>query len=441
MESGRLRMRQGSSIFPPAVRPLSDDGLGGDSADVEGRSQMSDGGLAKDRLARMHEVMAEHVAHGGVPGLVTVVSRRGETHVDAIGAVRAGGAPMQRDSIFRITSLSKPFAAAAAMILVEEGKLRLDEPVDRLLPELADRQVLTSLDASLDSTVPANRPITLRDLLTFRLGLGIVFVFDRVVPIAAAMEELKLGQGQPNPQTPPDPDEWMRRLGTLPLIHQPGERWMYSTGADVAGVLIARAASQPLEAFLKERLFEPLGMEDTGFSVPAGKINRFTTSYGTDFQSGDRLVYDEAEGGQWSRPPAFPSLGGGLVSTVDDYLAFAQMLLNRGRHGDGRILSRSSVELMTADHLTPAQKVISGFNPGDFDNRGWGFCMGVVTRRDDFSGSVGAYGWDGGFGTVWRNDPAEDLTTLIFTNRAFESPTPPNYCVDFWALASSAIND
>ena len=404
---------------------------------------MSSGGFSSVRIERMREAMRGHVERGGVPGLITLVSRRGETHVDVFGEQRLGGPPMARDSIFRITSMSKPVGAAAAMILVEECKLRLDEPVDRLLPELAERRVLKRLDGPLDETVPANRPITLRDILTFRLGLGLVFSLDPVYPIQAAMDALDLGQGVPSPQTAPEPDIWIERLGTLPLMHQPGERWMYNVGSAVLSVLIARASGQPLETFLKERVFDPLGMTDTSFSVPAGKLERFTTSYGTDVApgTGGRVVYDDAADGQWSRPPAFPSLADGLVSTVDDYFAFARILLDGGKHDGTRILSRSSIELMTADQLTPAQKAVSGFTPDDFDNRGWGFGMGVVTKRDDFSGSVGAYGWDGGFGTSWRNDPHDALITLLFTNRHQESPAPPNAYVDFWTLAHGAIDD
>ena len=404
---------------------------------------MGSSGLSTARLDRMHEVLARHVESGLVPGLISLLSRRGETHVDVVGEIKVDGGPLKRDSLFRITSLTKPLGAVAAMILVEEGKIRLDEPVDRLLPELANRQVLKRINGPVNETAPAQRPITARDLLTFRSGLGMVFAPEGVYPIQAAMDELKLGQGMPAPQTPPEPDEWIRRLGTLPLIYQPDERWLYNTGSDVLGVLIARASGQPLETFLKERLFDPLGMKDTSFGVPAEKLDRFTTSYGTDYQSGTggRAVYDEADGGQWSRLPAFPSLGSGIVSTVDDYFAFAQMLLNNGKHGNTRILSRPTVELMISDQLTRAQKAVSGFNPGDFDNRGYGFGMGVVTRRDDYSGSVGAYGWDGGFGTSWRNDPKEELITQIFTNRAWEAPIPPAYCIDFWASAYAAIDD
>ncbi len=242
--------------------------------------------------------------------------------MDAIGVAAVGGKKaIQRDAIFRIASMTKPVTAAAALILVEECKLRLDDPVDRLLPELANRKVLKRLDGPLDDTVPAKRPITVRDLLTFRMGLGIIISPD-ATPIQKAMSELRLGQGAPNPATIPAPDEWIRRLGTLPLMCQPGEKWLYNMGSDVLGVLIARATGQPFETLLRERIFEPLGMKDTGFSVPPANIDRLATSYRPNFQTGVLEVHDESAGGQWSRPPAFPSGGAGLVSTIDDYLAF-----------------------------------------------------------------------------------------------------------------------
>ncbi len=241
---------------------------------------MSTGGLSTARVDRMHDVMAGYVERGEVPGIVTLVGRRGEVHADAIGMKAVGGRdPIRRDTIFRIASMSKPIAAAAAMILVEECKLRLDEPVDRLLPELAARRVLKRLDGPLDDTVPSNRPISLRDLLTLRMGFGYIME-PGAYPIQKAANEQQILLGPPKPQTLPAPDEWIRRFVTLPLMHQPGEKWMYDLGLDVLGVLIARAAGQPLETFLRERIFEPLGMKDTGFSVPAPRPTGFRPATG-----------------------------------------------------------------------------------------------------------------------------------------------------------------
>jgi CubicO group peptidase (beta-lactamase class C family) len=401
---------------------------------------MSTAGLSKERLGRMHEVMAGYVERGEVPGLVTLVSRRGEVHVDAIGTQAFGESPpMRRDTIFRISSMTKPITAAATMILVEECKLRLDEPVDALLPELAERQVLQRLDGPLDETVPAKRPITVRDLLTFRMGFGQLLAPPDAYPILKAASEQQLGMGPPSPSSMPAPDEWMRRLGKLPLMYQPGEQWMYNTGSDVLGVLIARASGQPLETFLRERIFEPLEMRDTGFSVPAISLDRLATSYWTDPTSGKLTVYDKALGGQWSRPPDFPSGAGGLVSTIDDYLAFGQMMLSYGKHASSRILSRLSVELMTTDQLTPEQKAASSLISGFLDGQGWGFGVSVVTRRDDIAAVPGRYGWDGGLGTSWYSDPKEEMVIILMTQCAWTSPSPPN--VYFWTLAYQAIDD
>jgi CubicO group peptidase (beta-lactamase class C family) len=403
---------------------------------------MRDGGLSAERLKRLHHVMTGYVERGEVPGLVTLVARRGEGHVGAIGAMAAGSEElMRRDTIFRISSMTKPVTAAAAMILIEECAIRLDEPVNRLLPELADRQVLRQPDADLDDTVPAYRPITVRDLLTFTMGLGIVAAAPGTVPIADALTELELGQGMPSPQTPPVPDEWIRRLGRLPLMYQPGERWMYNTGSDVLGVLIERAAGQPFETFLKERIFDPLGMTDTGFGVPWEHIGRLATSYVIDPSSGAAVIYDEPNEGQWSRLPSFPSGGGGLVSTVDDFLAFADMLRGKGVSRGERILSRPSVEFMTSDQLTPEQKAASGLVPGFFRVHGWGFGVAVVTERTEVAKSVGTYGWDGGMGTSWYNDPAEDLTMILMTQQAWASPIPPRLFQDFWTATYQAIAD
>ena len=403
---------------------------------------MRDGGLSAERLKRLHGVMTGYVERGEVPGLVTLVARRGEGHVDAIGAMAAGSEePMRRDTIFRISSMTKPITAAAAMILIEECALRLDEPVNRLLPELANRQVLKRPDADLDDTVPAHRPITVRDLLTFTMGLGIVAAAPGTVPIADALAELELGQGMPSPQTPPAPDEWIRRLGTLPLMYQPGERWMYNTGSDVLGVLIERASGQPFEMFMKERIFDPLGMNDTGFDVIWDRIGRLATSYVIDPDRGAAAIYDEPADGQWSRLPSFPSGGGGLVSTVDDFLAFADMLRGKGVSRGERILSRPSVEFMTSDQLTPEQKAASGLVPGFFRVHGWGFGVAVVTERTEVAKSVGTYGWDGGMGTSWYNDPAEDLTMILMTQQAWTSPIPPRLFQDFWTATYQAIAD
>ena len=401
---------------------------------------MSTQAFSKDRLARMHDSMARHVESGFVPGLVTLIARGDEVVVDAIGAMHlSGGAPMRRNTIFRIASLSKPVTAAAAMMLVEECRLRLDEPVDRWLPELADRKVLRALDSAVTDTVPAKRAITLRDLLTFRLGLGAIMVYPEKHPIQVAMREAGVAPGPFLPTV--GPDELMKRYGSLPLVHQPGERWLYDTGSHILGVLIARVAGKSLGEVLRERIFEPLGMKDTGFSVPAEKLDRLPTCYWTQGGQAPGLVpFDEVKG-QFAEPPVFESGSGGLVSTVDDYYAFCRMMLNKGVAGRERLLSRPTVELMTTDQITPAQKASSEFFPGFWDNHGWGFGLSIVTHRDDLANSPGRFGWDGGYGTSGYTDPKEEMIGILMTQRVMNSPAAPPTYTDFWASAYQAIAD
>src|SRR5579872_377719 len=397
--------------------------------DDPGAPQLTPANFSTQRLRRMHDVVAGHVERGDVPGLVGLVSRRGEVHVEAIGVQTAGGRHIKRDSLFRIASMTKPVTAAATMILVEDGLVRLDEPVDRLLPELAGRRVLKAVDGPLEETVPANRPITVRDLLTFTLGYGYLFS-ARPFPIHEATARLGLGAGPPRTSDKPAPDEYMRRLGTLPLLYQPGERWLYNVGAEVLSVLIARASGRTFDAFLKQRLFEPLGMDDTGFVVPPSSVDRLTTTYQRNPVTGAIDVFDPSEGSDWTRSPAFPNGAAGLVSTVDDYLAFAAMLMNLGRHGKERILSRPSVELMTTDQLTAEQKAQSGLGPDFFADHGWGSCLYVATGRTQLQ-SVGSYGWNGGLGSAWDSDPREEMITILLTNKLWDSPKPPPVFTDF----------
>jgi CubicO group peptidase (beta-lactamase class C family) len=242
--------------------------------------------------------------------------------------------------------------------------------------------------------------------------------------------------GLPKPAAPPATDEWIRRFATLPLMHQPGERWMYPTGFSVLGVLLARAAGQPLETFLRERIFEPLGMADTGFSVPPAKLERLASCYEVNSETGALELYDGVGGSQWSRPPAFPDADGGLVSTIDDYLAFGQMLLDKGRHGHERILSRPSVEVMTTDQITPEQRVGSEMFLGD--NLGWGFGVSVVTQRDAVAAVPGQFGWAGGLGTAWASDPGEELVAILMTQVL---GFPSGIYDDFWTSVYQAIDD
>jgi CubicO group peptidase (beta-lactamase class C family) len=401
---------------------------------------MSTGRWSGVRLDRTHQAMRGHVERGEVPGLVTLVARRGQVRADPVGAKAVGGDPMRHDTIFRISSLTKPIAAAAAMVLVEDGRLRLDEPVDQLLPELADRRVLKQLDGPLEDTVPAKRPITLRDLLTLRMGFGFVLGPPDEYPILVAADEQRLGMGPPKPATPHEPDEWLRRFATLPLMHQPGEQWMYEMGFAVLGVLISRASEKPLETFLRERIFGPLGMEDTGFHVPAEKLNRLASLYAANPETGALELYDGVEDSQWSRPPSFPDARGGLVSTAEDYLAFGRMMLDGGEHRGERILSRISVELMTTDHLTPELRATSDSVPVFLGGCGWGFGLSTIPGGDGVTATPGRYGWEGGLGTSWSSDPEEDMVGILMTQR-LASPGSPRIDLDFWASVYGELED
>ena len=366
-------------------------------------------------LEHLHEAMAVRVAKGELPGIVTLVARDEDVHVDVIGAKAfSGDDPMRRDTIFRITSMTKPILAAATMMLVEDGKLALDEPVDRLLPELADRRVLKRIDGPLDETVPARRPITVEDLLTFRMGHGLIMepTFDPPFPIVIAARDLELVMGPPEPRTPLNPDEWLKRFGTLPLMYQPGERWQYNTGSLVLSVLVARASREPLADFFRTRIFEPLGMKDTGFSISAAQSRRLPSYYQTNFQTGTLELQTVSAPSVWTQPPAFPSGAAGLVSTIDDYFVFARLLLNEGVHGGRRLLSERSVTLMTTNRLTVEQMAAGG---PILDGQGWGYGMSVVTSPDDVSAVPGRYGWNGGYGTYWFNDPTRRLVAIAMT--------------------------
>lgn len=396
--------------------------------------------LTDTGIARLRSVLAHHVDSGKIPGLVALVQCGGRTHVEALGTMRHdGGALMARDTIFRMASVSKPVTMAATMVLLDECRLRLDEPVDEWLPELANRQVLLRPDGPLDETEPAKRAITVRDLLTSTFGLGMDFELLGSPIQAATFERLDYSV-MSGPA--PEPDEWMRRLGELPLSYQPGVRWQYDLSNEITGVLVSRVAGKPLEEFLRERVLEPLGMDDTAFHVPADKLDRLPVLYGPDPVSGEFHVWDEVDG-RSSKPPAFQGAGGGLVSTADDYRAFFEMLLAGGVAGSGeRILSRAAVELMTTNRLRPEQQAARSAmyrTLGVEQSGGWGFGMGVRTERTDHA-PVGQFGWDGGTGTSVYADPASGLLGVLLTQTGMSSPASLRLIRDFWTTAYQALD-
>lgn len=372
--------------------------------------------------------------------MIVLLTRHDDVHVGGHGSLSfENTAPMKRDTLFRIASLTKPITAVAAMILVEECRLRLDDSIEPWLPELANRRVLRSLSSSDTDTVPADRPITVRDLLTCRMGFGSILAMPGTYPIQQRIhDDLIGGDGPPLPSKTPAADEWLHRLGALPWLAQPGTKWMYHVSSDVLGVLISRVSGQSLGGFLSERIFEPLGMKDTSFHVTDEDLSRLPTSYVLNPMTHTLSVYDDPATSAWHSPPAFESGGGGLVSTIDDYFSFCLMLMQKGRFGREQILSRATVDLMTSDQLTAEQRAGNEIFFGDY--RSWGFGMAVETRRNEIYRTPGRFGWDGGLGTSAYVDPQEEMIGLFFSQRMWESPVPPQVTQDFWTLAYAAMN-
>jgi CubicO group peptidase (beta-lactamase class C family) len=391
-------------------------------------------GLTDDGTAALHATLARHVERGDLPGLVALVACGEDVHVEAIGhKAFDDGEPIGRDTIFRIASITKPIAGVAAMVLVDDGVMALEDPVGQWLPELAEPRVLRRLESPLDDTVPAERPITVADVLSFHLGWGSVMAPPDSYPIQRAESDLDLNTFSP-PWPPSDltPDEWIAGLGSLPLLDQPGTRWRYAGGAQVAGVLIERVAGAPVADVLRERVFEPLGMVDTGFYVPPDQRHRFATQYTPDPEIGELQILDRPDG-WWSAPPKMPDANGWLVSTLDDLWAFASMLAADG----GDVLTPESVRAMTVDRMTAEERAENRIFVGD--HSGWGLMM-AVPAGDGSTGIPGGYGWEGGTGTSWRTDPTNGLTGILLTQRAMISPEPPEIVTDFWSAAYAAVH-
>jgi CubicO group peptidase (beta-lactamase class C family) len=379
-------------------------------------------------MADLHEVLGSYVADGSLPGAVAILADGGRDEVAVVGSAAVGGPPMARDSIFRLASITKPITAAAVMILVDDGRITLGDPVARWLPELADLKVVRTPASPVDDLVPAARPITVFDLLTFRAGYG--FASDFTLPAVQALFPVQK-DGREVASFPP-PDVWMAELARVPLLYQPGEAWLYDTCSTLQGVLIARVSGQPLPQFLAERIFAPLGMTDTGFDVPAAKRGRFTSYYRTGPAGG--LELGDASDGQWSTPPAFPLGNGGLAGTADDWLAFGRMLLAEGAAADGRrVLTADSVRLMTTDHTTSAQREIGALF---LEGQGWGFGGSVDIAAIDPWNVPGRYGWVGGTGTSAHITPSSGTIAILLTQVAADSPVAPGWMRDFWRYAA-----
>ncbi len=347
----------------------------------------------------------EVVDAGLLAGAVTMIWQRGEVlQINEIGYRDAEARiPMQRDTVFRIASMSKPVTTAAAMMLVEQGKLALDDPITRWLPEFGDMRVLDDRKGPLDKTGPAHRPITVDDLLTHRSGLA--YAFSVTGPLLQAYLRLPVRQ---------DPDTWLAELTALPLAHQPGERMTYSHATDVLGIILSRIEGKKLHEVLAERIFEPLGMHDTGFFVTTDGRRRAATMYTLD--ESNRLCHD-VMGPPPITPPNFCHGGGGLWSTADDYLRFARMLLAEGELDGTRVLSTDAVRLMRTNRLTDEQRRQPFLGSPYWVGRGFGLGLSVVTDPVKSGplfgpGGLGTFGWPGAYGTWWQADPMHDLILI-----------------------------
>ncbi len=375
---------------------------------MDGTSETPNG-FKPELLAQAPRVLKGVVDSGDLSGAVTLVWRAGEVvQVTAYGQANLREArPMARATLFRIASMTKPITSVAALMLMEEGKLSLDDPITRWAPEFTDMRVLKDAGGPLDDTYPAARAITVEDLMTHRAGLA--YSFSSVGPIAHAYHAA-LGDVLSQPMTP---DTWMKALGELPLAYPPGERFHYSHATDVLGFLIGRVAGVDFRQFLFERIFEPLGMRDTDFYIPPEKRDRAAVVYRLD-EDADAL--EAVEFTRYDAPPVFCGGGGGLISTADDYLTFARMLLNGGEADGARLLKPETVATMRTNRLTPAQRQIDFMGIPFWTGQGFGLGLSVITDAEKQAwmgaGSEGSFGWPGAFGTWWQADPALNMIAI-----------------------------
>jgi CubicO group peptidase (beta-lactamase class C family) len=366
-------------------------------------------GFDQATLAKIPEALQAIVDQGAVSGFVTLVWHKGEVvQLNTIGWRDVDAEkPMQRDSIFRIASMSKPVTSAAALMLVEEGRIRLDDPISKHLPEFAGIGVLQDPAGPLSDTVAANREPTVEDLLIHRSGLA--YSFSASGPLAQGYDDLlgpafvrKIGG-----------DDWVKAIASFPLAYQPGERMHYSQSTDVLGFLVARVEGKSLGEVLKARIFDPLGMNDTAFHVPASKLDRLAKVY---TKPADGSPLREVPLPLTNEPPVFEGGGEGLFSTLDDYLKFARLLLNGGELDGVRLLRPETVANMASNHLTEAQRDMDFMGLPFWVSMGFGLGLSVVMDPEAHkamgAGGKGSFGWPGAFGTWWQADPQNDVILM-----------------------------
>ncbi len=381
-------------------------------------------GLSSSRLDRVADYLKAYVDSGKLPGYLVVVSRRGQPaylHRYGLRDVEAQ-APVKEDTIFRIYSMSKPITSVAAMSLYERGVFQLDNPVSAFIPELKGLEVFQAGDRDHYRTVPAEREMTIRDLLTHTAGL--TYGFMNIHPVDAMYR----ARGVEGSRSKGTLKGMVEKLGELPLLFSPGTRWSYSVATDVLGYLVEVLSGMTLDAYLAEHIFAPLGMTDTSFFVPPDKVPRFSANY--DYHAGGIRLADSPLDSLYCRPASFLSGGGGLVSTASDYLRFTHMLRNKGVLNGERILGRKTVEFMTINHLpnnndlgSMGQKV---FSEMPFDGIGFGLGFSVVLdpAKGNIIGSPGEYAWGGAASTAFWIDPVEDLSVIFLTQLLPSSSYP-----------------
>ena len=370
-----------------------------------------------DMLGRIPGALQGVVDAGDLSGFVTLIWRKGEVvQLNTLGQRDiAGGKPMTRDTLFRIASMTKPITSVATLMLMEEGKLKLDDPITKWLPEFKAMKVMKDATGPVDEVYDAPRVITIEDLMTHRSGLA--YGFTSIGPIAHAYEAA-LGSPLINPL---GPDAWISKLAELPLLYPPGERFHYSHATDLLGYLIARVEGTTLFELLHKKIFAPLGMVDTDFWCPPNKRERMACLYrinpATDVIEDVSFPHTDAR-------PAFTGGGGGLISTLDDYLTFARLMLGKGELNGVRLIQPQTFDLMVANRLTAAQREIPFMGIPFWLGQGFGLGVSVITDPEKQAwmgaGSTGAFGWPGAFGTWWQADPEEDMVMIYLVQNSMD---------------------
>lgn len=397
-------------------------------------------GLSPARLAHLQKVMQSFVDQGQTAGLITLIARRGKiAHFECYGKMdMASGKAMQPDTIFRIASMSKPITSVALLLLFQEGRIMLNEPVAKYIPEFANLKVFARSSTGGVELAEMQQAITIKDLLSHTAGLTYDFLAPS--PVREMYEAAAFFGPFPLAQLQIPVEEVVYRLAKLPLVNQPGQAWSYGIATDVVGHLVSLLADMPFDTFLQERIFAPLGMADTAFTVPPDKLERFATAY--SFREDTLLTAIDAPATSlYTNPEKHVSGGSGLVSTATDYWRFAQMLLNRGEFAGTRLLHPKIVDLMTSNHI-PDELLPLWFG-SLFPMRGSGFGLGVNVlinqAQAGLLSSAGTFGWAGILSTSFQVDPKEDLVCLIMQQLDMFSPVLINPI--FTTLAYTALEE